>query len=110
LIEIKTGEADFWCFGALTIWPPRCNTASHRAITLLNLIVGQKFARSGVIDHRALIQRIGTIGDIERQFHILLDQQNRRALCLIGAKQREYFVYQDRLDTFRAGIHATPPR
>jgi hypothetical protein len=50
-----------------------------------------------VIDHRALIQHIG---DIERQLHILLDQQNRGFLRFHGAKQFEHFVNRHRHDPF----------
>ena len=46
--------------------------------------------------HSPLIQHIGAIGDIERQFDILLDQQSSGSLRLHGAKQFEHLTDQHR--------------
>ena len=50
--------------------------------------------------HGPLIQHIGTIGNIERQFHVLLDQENRGSLRLHGTKQFEHLIDQHRHDAF----------
>src|SRR6201992_3557661 len=58
----------------------------HRAITLLDLIIGQQLFSRSLMDNGALVEHVGAIGNIQRQLHVLLDQQNRGALRLHGAE------------------------
>src|ERR1700761_8828493 len=61
---------------------PTWFTASHqsrpaaclldRAVAFLDLVISQQFPCRGLMDHGALIQHIGAVGNIERQFDILL--------------------------------------
>jgi hypothetical protein len=102
LIEIKTREAVLWRFGALTIWPPRCNTASRHAITLLQLIEGQKLDRGSVIDYRALIQpQAGSA--IPSASSTFGSTGGTVVPCAFMARKHcEHFVDQHRHDAFRA--------
>src|ERR1700747_1527796 len=45
------------------------------------VVGGELFRRAG-IDHRAVVEHIGVVGDLERHARVLLDQQHRDALVL----------------------------
>ena len=44
------------------------------------------------MNYPTLIQHIGAIGNVERQLHILFDQQDRGSLRLHGAQQLERII------------------
>src|SRR5690606_7996474 len=50
--------------------------ASYGAIALLNIGVGQKRFRVARVHDLALIHHVGSIGELQRAFDVLLDQQN----------------------------------
>src|SRR5437868_8767872 len=73
---------------------------SYRAVAFLDFIVSHERARGAVIDHRALVQHVSAVRDVERQIDVLLDQEHRGPLGLHRTEQREHFVDQHRHDAF----------
>src|SRR6185437_301246 len=73
---------------------------SDRTVAFLDFVVREERLRARVMNDDALIEHISAIGDVERQFHVLLHQQDRRPLLLHAAQQFEHFVDQNRHDPF----------
>src|SRR4051812_49269721 len=74
---------------------------SHRAVALLDLVIGEQRLRGRLVHHDALVQHIGAIGDIKCQFDGLLHQENCGAFALHAAEQREHLVDQYWHDALR---------
>ena len=59
----------------------RSRNRSHGAVTLLNLFVRQQLLGIARMNDKTLVHDIGAVGERERAFDILLDDEDGHAIC-----------------------------
>src|SRR6266851_629099 len=62
-----------------------CSTESstrlHSHVLMNDRVIGPQFGRGGVVPYHALLDQVDALAGVERQRHVLLDQQHRHALA-----------------------------